>query len=221
MKAALYSLLLFSLLTGCDKYTEKLSEPISCNFINFYYFQDTTISLGELSNQYIIVAFDSNATESQIRNFVAADKEFDSSYQPKLYPYKIKPLKFSQPKTCEEITATIARIQKNPMVVFAHYTMQTDDCLSPIGYSMGNLCVNSYSNYFYVKVKDQNDLTDLKKLIKETNTVFIEQYTYDLKWCTLQTTKNSKGDAMKMANYFRDSKLFLHAQPEPWKFSVE
>lgn len=113
MKAALYSLLLFSLLTGCDKYTEKLSEPISCNFIDFYYFQDTTISLGALSNHYIVVAFDTNATESQIRNFVAADKEFDSSYQFKLYANKIAPLKFAQPKTCEEITAIIASLQKN------------------------------------------------------------------------------------------------------------
>lgn len=221
MKAALFSFLLFTLLTGCDKYTEKLNETSSCNFVDFYYYQDTTISLGPLSNHYIVVAFDTNATESQIRNFVIADKEFDSSYQPKFYTNKIKPLKFLQPRTCEEITATIARLQKNPMVQFAHYAMQTNDCLDAFGYSMGNLCVNSYGNYFYVKVKNENDLTDLKKVISETNTVFIEQYFYDLKWCTVKTTKNSKGDAMKMANYFKESKLFLYAHPEPWKFPVE
>ncbi len=221
MKAVLSIFLLCTLLTGCDKYTEKLNEPSSCNFVDFYYYQDTTISLGPLSNYYIVVAFDTNATESQIRNFIIADKEFDASYQPKLYTTKIKPMKFAQPKTCEEITATIARLQKNPMVEFAHYTMQTNDCRDNFGYNMGNLCVNSYSNYFYVQVKDKNDLTDLYKMIQITNTKMVGQDTFMPEWFALKTTKNSKGDAMQMANYFKESKLFVYVNPNPWKLPVE
>lgn len=221
MKAVLSIFLLCTLLSGCDKYTEKLHETSSCNFVDFYYAGDTTISLGPISNHYLVVAFDSNATESQIRNFIAADKEFDPSYQFKLYADKVTTLKFAQPKTCEEITATIARLQKNALVAFAHYTMQTNDCSDHVGNTMGNLCVNSYSNHFYVKVKNENDITDLAKLIKLTNTEMVQQNGFMSKWFTVKTTKHSKGDAMQMANYFKESTLFDFAEPNPWKLTVE
>jgi hypothetical protein len=221
MKAALYFSLVVTMLISCNKNNEKLSEASSCNFIDFYYYQDSTISLGELSNQYIVVAFDSNATESQIRSYIAADKELDQSYKFTLNNSKTAVLKFREPKTCEAITATIARMQKSSMVAFVHYAMKTNDCLNAFGMPMGNLCINSYNSFFYVKVKDANNLTDLIKLAQATNTIIIEQYIYDPKWVTLKATKNSKGDALSMANYFKESKLFTYAHPDPMKWPVE
>lgn len=206
---------------SCDKYTEKIIEPGNCNFIDFYYYQDSTISLGPLSNDYIVVAFDTNATEAQIKNFIESTKEFDPAYRYKLYSNKIAALKFKQSKSCEEITAIIATLQKNSIVLFVHYAMQTNDCFDNFWNQMGKLCINSYSNYFYVMVKDLNNLTDLNNMIKSTRTELVEQYSYLPKWFTLRTTKNSKGDALKMANYFKESKLFVYAGPNPWKLPVE
>lgn len=222
MKAVLYFSLVVILLISCAKNNEKLSEANSCNFIDFYYYQDSTISLGELSNEYIVVAFDSNATESQIRNYIAADNELDQSYKFTLYKSKITVLKFREPKTCEAITATIARMQKSSLVAFVHYAMKANDCLNAFGMPMGNRCINSYNSFFYVKVKDPNNLTDLNKLAQATNTIIVEQYIYDPKWVTLKATKNSKGDALSMANYFKESKLFVHSEPDAsLKFPVE
>lgn len=221
MKTALYIILLCTLLIGCDKYTEKVIEPGSCNFIDFYYYQDSTISLGALSNDYIVVAFDTNATETQIKNFIESTKEFDPTYRYKLYSNKIAALKFNQSKSCEEITAVITALQKTPIVLFINYAMQTNDCNDNFGNPMGNRCVNSYSNVFYVKVKDVNDLTDLNKMIKSTRTELVEQYQFMPQWFTLRANKNSKGDALRMANNFKESKLFEYAGPNPWKLPVE
>lgn len=221
MKAALYIILLCTLLMGCDKYTEKVIEPGSCNFIDFYYYQDSTISLGALSNDYIVVAFDTNATETQIKNFIESTKEFDPAYRYKLYSNKIAALKFKQSKSCEDITAVITALQKTPLVLFVNYAMQTNDCLDNFWNQMGKLCINSYSNYFYVKVKDLNNLTDLNNMIKSTRTELVEQYQFMPQWFTLRANKNSKGDALRMANYFKESKLFEYAHPNPWKLPVE
>lgn len=221
MKALLYSSLLACLLMGCDKYTEKVIEPSNCNFIDFYYYQDSTISLGPLSNDYIIAAFDTNATEAQIKNFIESTKEFDPAYRYKLYSNKIAALKFKQSKSCEEITAVITTLQKTPIVLFVNYAMQTNDCSNNFGYPMANRCVNSYSNIFYVKVKDANDLTDLNKMIKSTRTELVKQHLFMPQWYSLRANKSSKGDALRMANYFKESKLFEYAGPNPWKLPVE
>lgn len=221
MKIAQYSIILFTLLIGCTKSTKKVTEPASCNFIDFYYYQDSTISLGTLSNDYILVSFDTNSTESQIKNFIESTKEFDSKYSYKLYSNKIAVLKFKQSKSCEEITAVIATLQRSPMVFFAHYTMQTADCLDNFWMPMGKLCINSYSSIFYVKVKDPNDLTNLNKVITSTRTELVERYSFAPEWFILKANKNSKGDALRMANYFKESKLFDYAGPNPLKLPVE
>jgi hypothetical protein len=221
MKTLFYLLLLGTLLMGCDKYTEEVIEPSTCNFIDFYYYQDSTISLGELSNNYVVVAFDTNTTESEIKNFIAADKEFDPAYRYRLYSNKIAALKLKQSKSCEEITKLITTLQKSPIIDFVHYAMKTNDCTDNFGNNMGNLCVNSYSDHFYVKVKNTNDLTDLNKMIKLTGTELVEQYAFDPYWFILRANKNSKGDALRMANHFKESKLFVHSGPNPWKLPVE
>lgn len=219
MKAALYIILLCTLLMGCDKYTEKIIEPNNCNFINYYYYGDSIITLGELSNDYITVAFDSSATESQIRNFIAVEKIFDTTYHYTPSSYFV-PLKFKEPKSCQEITAVIATLQKNPMVAFVHYTMQTD-CSYNFMPILGSRCVMIYSNAFYVKVKNVNDLSDLNTMIKSTRTELVHQNSYMPQWFTLRATKNSKGDALRMANHFKESKLFEYAEPNLWKIPVE
>lgn len=219
MKAALYIILLCTLLMGCDKYTEKVIEPDNCKFINYCYFGDSTALLGELANDYILVAFDSNVSEIQIRNFIATEKEFDPTFTYSLYGNLVT-LKFSQSKSCQDISSFIATLHKVPMITFVHYTMKTDCSYSfmPI---LANICVNTYGNHFRVKVKDANDLTHLNATIKFTGTQLVEQDRFSPQWFRLKADKNSKGDALSMANYFKESKLFERAEPILWKFPVE
>ncbi|WP_353549632.1 hypothetical protein [Sediminibacterium sp. KACHI17] len=219
MKALFYCLLLSCLLMGCDKYSETVIEPSTCKFINYCYFGDSTATLGELSNSYILVAFDSNATESQIRSFIRSEKEFDSTFTYTLYG-NTAPLKFKQSKDCQDITAFIATLQKDPMVTFVHYTMKTD-CSYTFMPILASRCVNTYSNFFTVKIKDANDLTDLHTMIKLTGTKLVEQDRFSPQWFTLKADKNSKGDALHMANHFKESKLFERAEPKLLKIPVE
>ena len=81
---------------------------------------------------------------------------------------------------------------------------------------MGERCVNSYSNFFHVKVKNANDLSDLNRLVSETNT-WIE-YRNDSpfqQWFLLGADKNSRGDALEMANYFYETGLFESSEWDP------
>lgn len=174
-----------------------------------------------MSNNYLLVAFDSTYTENTIRRFIASLNYFDQHYPYRLYSNGLATLKFSSPKTCEEITGIISNLQKEPIVAFAHYTLQTDDCLSMIMIPLGKLCVRSYSNLFNVEVFDAANLNGLHKMIAETGTELVEQNQFMKRWFTIRTTKNSRGDALQMANYFYESKLFAATEPELGKFPVE
>jgi len=222
IKGILYLFLFTIMFISCDKDTTESAPKGICNFTNFRYYRGAKDTLGELSNNYILVVFDTIYSDRDIRKFIASVNYFDQNYHYTLYSSKSAVLKFSNPKTCEEITDIIFNLQKNPIISSARYTMKTDNCQSMIMMPLGNLCVNSYSSVFYVKVFDENNLTDLYKMIAETKTVLIEQNQFMPKWFTLRVTKNSKGDTIQMANYFYESKLFASADPEiNVKFPVE
>ncbi len=221
IKGTLYILLFTLLLTGCKKDTPEDLPPGTCNYIDFYYYNNAKYNLGELANEYILVAFDTTYSDTDIRKFISSVNDFDQNYRYTLYSWKAAALKFNKPKTCEEISDIIFTLKKNPIVEYTHYTIKTNDCINAIFQPIGKLCVNSYSNYFYVKVIDQNNLTDLHKIIAETKTELVQQFQFMPQWFVLKSTKNSKGDGLKMANYFYESKLFLAAEPDALKFPVE
>lgn len=219
-KKIVYLVLLTGLLASCHKDTIP-EVPQNCHFTNFRYYNGAKDTLGEMSNNYLLVAFDSAYTEYTIRRFIASLHYFDQRYPYTLYSNGLATLKFGSPKTCEEITGIISSLQKESIVEFAHYTLQTNDCLSMIMITLGNLCVRSYSNLFNVEVYDPANLNDLYKMIAETRTELVEQNQFMKQWFTIRTTKNSRGDALQMANYFYESKLFAATEPELSKFPVE
>lgn len=87
-------------------------------------------------------------------------KQFDQNYEYIIYDQqhldaKEIPIKFRTAQTCEQITQLISYLKRNPIILYAHYTMKTDDCTNMIFEKMGDLCVNSYTNNFYVSVFDE------------------------------------------------------------------
>ncbi|NLJ82484.1 MAG: hypothetical protein GX330_05095 [Bacteroidales bacterium] len=220
MKNLIWILMAFTLLFASCKKKE------SCEFVNFKYYNGTQYDLGTLQNNYILIGVDTIYSDNQIRNFISTINYFDQNYTYTihtmgLYKFKEVPLRLNSSKTCEQITQIISELEQNKIVAYAHYTMQTNDCQNAIWEEMGNLCINSYGSSFYVKVFDESNLTDLNQKITETNIELVNQNEFMPKWFELRATKNSNGDALKMANYFYESGLFEYSEPGISKYPVE
>ncbi|GAB3419181.1 hypothetical protein GCM10027516_14350 [Niabella aquatica] len=219
-------LILSFLLLNCNKKNEIKIFNDSCAFIDFKYYKGEKDNLGELSNDYLLVAFDTSYTDTEIKHFISSLNDFDQGYPYKIhtiaqYRYKEVPLKFATSRDCEAITQTISTLQQSSMVAYAHYTMQTDNCTNLIWEPIGRRCINSYGSDFYVKVKDADNLSDLNKMVTQTKTELIKKNDFTTKTYTIRATKRSKGDALAMANYFYESGLFEFSEPGTSKYPVE
>jgi hypothetical protein len=227
MKKYFFFLILFPfLLASCTDDSANDNLQNSCDYIDFKYYNGTEDYLGELSNDYLLIACDTACTDIEIKKFISTLNYFDQNYDYTIYTqaqykYKEIPLKFKSSKTCEELTLIISDLQQNSIISYVNYTTQTDNCQNLIWEPIGNLCVNSYSSLFYVKVLDETDLTDLNSVIAETNTELVGQNEFMKKWFTLRATKNSNGDALKMANYFYETAFFESSEPDITKYPVE
>lgn len=223
-KSLFIPVLLFLLFISCDKDDINKQADKSCSFKGYYYHNDSANLIGELSNDYIMLGFDSLYKESEIKQFIAAEADFDQQYNYKLFGKDFAVLKFTKPKTCLALRDFIVKMQKSPIVSYAHYTMKTNDCNSRftrLGLMLNFTCVTIYSDLFSVEVADTNKLADLYQLIAETKTELLPQFRSSPKVFTLKATKNSKADALTMANYFFESKRFISAKPDLYNYPVE
>ena len=208
---------------------KKSDDPIphgNCDFVDFKYYKGEQDYLGKLQNNYILIGVDTSYSENQIRSFILTIDYFDQNYAYTIYnagQYKFKeiPVRLKSAKTCEQITQIISELEQKTIIAYAHYTMKTDNCQNLIWEQIGNLCINSYGSNFYVKVFDENDLTDLNQKIAETHTELVKQNEFMPKWFELRATKNSNGDALKMANHFYKTGLFESSEPGITKYPVE
>ncbi len=227
MKNSILSIFIFALfITGCSNNND--TDPIqnSCDFINFKYYDETQDYLGELSNDYILIGIDTTYSDNEIRTFISTVNQFDQDYEYIIhnsgqYKFKEIPVKLNSSNSCKQITQIISDLEQNEIVGYAHYTMQTDNCENAVWETIGNLCVNSYGSNFHVKVFDENDLTDLNRMILDTKTELVGQNEFMPRWYELRATKTSSGDALSMANHFFESGLFEHSEPGISKYPVE
>lgn len=213
-KIFLFLVLAAVVVIGCE---EEALIPTTCDYIDFRYYGDSTLNLGLLSNDYLFVACDSSYSNTDIDQFIASSSFFDPNYDYTIsaypgYRFKSVLLKLNGSRNCEIISAIIGQLEEEPIVSYAHHTIQTAIC-GMIGITEYP-CVNSYSSLFYVKVFDENDLTDLNTMISATNTTLVEQNAFMPKWFTVQVTKASMGHTVKMANYFYESGLFEASEPD-------
>lgn len=223
-----FVLLLLSSLIVCFSSCKENDDSITptCDFVNFKYYNGEQDFLGELSNNYIVIGVDLIYSDTQIKNFISSINQFDQSYSYTIhkttsYKFKIVPLRLNSPKTCEEITQIIADLEKFAIISYANYAMQTEYCDNLIGEPMGNVCINTYGSIFYVKVFDENDLSGLIQMTKQTNTEIVRQFNFFSELFELRATKHSQGDALKMANLFYKSGLFDFSEPGIGTYPVE
>lgn len=203
-----------------------LPPTLSCDFVDFKYYDNSQDFLGERSSEYILVGIDTTFTDTQINSFIATLSYFDSSYSYEIhksggYKYKEIPLKFSSPKTCEETTQIINVLNQNTMISYVHFTMQTSDCNNLIWQPIGDLCINSYSSSINVKVFDESDLTAMNNLIAQNNLELVSQNAFMPKWFELRVTKTAPLDALAMANFLYETDSFEYSEPNITKYPVE
>lgn len=216
---------LLLLLASCANDDEGTPQA-KCDFVNFKYYKGEVDHLGELQKNYILIGVDTTYADDQVQQFTATVEEVDQNYEyvirrSERYKFKEIPVRLKSSMTCEGITRIISELEQNSLISYAHYTMQTDNCENLIWEQIGEVCINSYSSNFYVKVMDENELSDFHKVIKETHTELIKENQLMPGLFHLQATKASKGDALKMANYFQETGLFEYAEPEITKYPVE
>jgi len=208
---------------GCNDNDDELI----CNYVDFKYYNDSMNFIGELSRDYILIACDTTYDYTDIQDFISKKDYFDPDYiysphSSGNYKFTQIPLKFNESQTCEEMTNIIVDLEANDIVAYTHYAIQADDCSGFIPEPpLGNLCVNSYSSLFYIKVFEENDLTDLNNMITQTNTELVGPNIFMPQWFTVRATKDSEGDALHMANYFYESGLFEASEPDIIKLPVE
>lgn len=156
MKNLIFPIVFLTLMiTGCRKDEEinlqedeidlqenKTGVQRNCDFIDFKYYNGTQDSLGELSTDYILIGIDTVYNDNKIQDFIVTVNQLDTSYDYTIhtserYKFKEIPLKFNSSKTCEEITQIISELERNTIIAYAHYTMQTDNCTNAIWEPMG------------------------------------------------------------------------------------
>lgn len=69
------------------------------------------------------------------------------------------------------------------------------------------------SHIFYVKLRKMEDMESLEILAKDNNVTILRNNKYMPLWFTLACSKESKGNALEMANMFYESKLFASSEP--------
>lgn len=70
------------------------------------------------------------------------------------------------------------------------------------------------TNFFYVKLKNKNDLQKLQAKANEFQAIIVEQNKFMPLWFTLVITKNTPYNTLVIANLFKESGIFDAAQPD-------
>lgn len=206
---------------GCEKELKNndFSEIGECAFVNFKYYQGEKDMLGEMSANYLIIGSDTAQSDAAIKALLTTKNYLDHNFKVDIqqfprYKYKTFCVKLSHTRTCSEIAGIINDLKRSAVINYAHYAFQTNNCNNLVWEPIGEKCVDSYSAYFYVKLKDADDMAILNNVVSDTNTTIENKVQYMDNWYVLSADKNSKGDALKMANYFHETGFFESADPD-------
>ncbi|MCL2683038.1 MAG: BACON domain-containing protein [Bacteroidales bacterium] len=199
---------------------------LDCEDELYYYYDDEKkfyvdqLSLDEpFLKDWLLVGFVSRANDVEIVNYINQTGLFkpvnasDIWYHARLQMYEHDShlifVNTKEQKTCKQLKEIIRTLEKSPIVTYANITLGHEE------YGMPNFTnIVSWSQYFYVKVKDENDLSDLFAVIQETKTQFIKQDTFMPKWFMLSADKKSMGNALRMSQYFYETGKFVATTPD-------
>jgi len=115
------------------------------------------------------------------------------------YYYWLMWLQTKEKKTYFQLKEIIELLEKETTVAYVNLAFE--------GINEFFSCHSS----FLVRVKDDNDLSDLFAVMEKTNTFISGKYSENIYY--IMTDKKSKGNALQMANYFYNTGKFMATQP--------
>lgn len=169
-----------------------------------YYYNDEQKALGTVYTRMILVSFadglgiEQVAEVAQRHSFVQGLGQAVRSNSAELYPVQLM-----DGLSCLQTEAAISEIVKDPAVTYA----------APF-FEMNNSELLGISNEFIVTVESGRQSAEalLKRLATATGTELITalgENTY-----VLRADKNSRGNALEMANFFHKQRLIKQAEPD-------
>jgi len=177
--------------TGCDCADELYYYP---------YGKGKTFLDHLFINNRLIIGFDKQAQDEEITDYLNQTGFFKTvvsgDFRRNSISYRCLYVTTTEAKTCSQLKEIIRTLEKSPLVAYAHLAIGTD--------------YQYYTDEFLVILTYGTDLSDLNVVMQETNTkmVGVQDDGY-----IISADKNSKGDALQMANYFYETGKFLGAKP--------
>ena len=215
------TILIFSI--SCERFD---NECDMCSYVDFYYYKNEPKQIGELSDEYLLLGYDSAFRDTEIKGLVESYSYLDKkhnliTHQIRRSKYKYTIVKLRRSSSCSRIKCIQDELMENSNVGYVNYTSIVENCVDMLGWKTDSSCVLSYGDIFYVKVKDTTNLDVFYNTVNETGTEIISQYKYRKAWFTLSADKESSGNALQMANYFFETGLFSATEPGFAQFEVE
>jgi hypothetical protein len=218
MNKAIFIIPMLVLGIGCTKNNDNAITETVCTQGQFYYYNGAKYFLDtNLTANKLVIGFPIGMAKSEVLSFINDNGPFvhmtDTAAINTTADFRTVMATCGSNKSCVEMADLIKNLNKKQQVSFASYVYKG-------GLSTGNDTLKHYTSIadeFIVQVKDGADLSGLTSAIAQTNTSIRKQLAPDT--YLLKTTKDSKGNAMQMANFFFETGQFKYAEPNLYYFS--
>ncbi|MCG3168062.1 MAG: hypothetical protein POELPBGB_03862 [Bacteroidia bacterium] len=201
MKAESLLILALSLLflVSC----KKENPEINCGKRAYYYFEQSTPVT--VTKECITVCFYPQISETQkqmiISGYPFAGELIYSVNTPDL---NASVFKLAGSKSCDEVKEIINLLKVNPAISMATQLLRYEE----------NPTYQGITNRFVIQLKTSTSMQQINELMLATNTSLIGQSPFDSTVYYLNADKESKADALDMANQFYETGLFQFAEPD-------
>lgn len=195
------SILCFTQMSAQDYYYYYKGEKIYLELNPDYIFISST-NESDVQNARINVPIDNNnsneITEEKVRQTLAKPTGFIEQYPVRHWREVNLTGNLSQARYLTEIQQL--RVDNSNLIVAPYFQNESDDKIG-------------LSNYFYVKLKHQDDFNALLDQIEKHQVELVGYNKFMPLWFTLSVTP-STSNAMQMANLFYEIGLFEYAEPD-------
>jgi hypothetical protein len=239
-----YLLVLIILFTGCvidDPKPKPIATNTECASYLYTYEKNKKIDLSSrLINNYITVGFESTDYEKTKSSVTHALSSFLTGKQFSFISAVDDSVRFNMPEEFDTYESTIVYELNNPFrcnelndlrlkllkienVKFVSFLYHRTKLKSDSDVNILNIddfdpsSHNFHSDEFKLKLHNSEDIELLNQMIEKTKTTLVKEFSTN--YFLIRTDVNSKGDALKMANYFHESNLFEFCFPG-WNSSI-
>lgn len=191
MKNKLFFSIFFFLLSTSDIYAQS----------NYYYYYKGQKVYLTLDKTFLNISAEESIQKSSIipLNFKDFNFETDNS---NIQTQRIAKLEFQNIPTDLEFLQKINSLKQN--ININNVSLYFKRTNAP---SIGT------SNYFYIKLKNNNDFSTLQQVASQKNVQIVKQVPNMPLWYILSLKKNTIGNSLDLTNYFYETGLFADVDP--------